>query len=223
MIAFDQSGQLAGWLHLNHIEAVDWEDMDSYHDDGPRLLAADVGDNLSRRKNVTLYLFDEPDPNNGTPLDRFQTLTVEYEGGPRNCESVTVDVANRRILLLSKSPIMAALYSVPLPPHEDSPGGKLKHEYIAKRVAGPLAIPMATGMDLCPKTGDLWISSYLHGFRFTIAQDEKIEEALSGDFKLIEMPKLRQIEAIAVTRQGQIWVGSEGTPARLQRIRLPKP
>ncbi|MEM6474097.1 MAG: hypothetical protein AAF802_31395 [Planctomycetota bacterium] len=219
LIAFNEEGQLTGWLHLNDVKAVDWEDMDSYDDGGARILVADVGDNIAARQSVKIYLFNEPEPEKGTGVASFQTLTVRYEGGPRNCEAVTVDISNRRILLLSKSPLTATLHSVPLPPREDTPEGELQYEYTAKLLAKALPIPMATGMDLCPKTGDIWISSYLHALRFSLPEDGEIEAAVKQMGQLLELPKLRQVEAIAVTDQGRVWVSTEGLPAKVQRIR----
>lgn len=221
-IAFDRDGICCGWSFLSGVAAVDWEDMDAYDDDGPRLLVADVGDNNSVRENVTIYLFDEPDPNEKSKegVKRFQTLTVQYSGGPANCESVAVDPQNRRILMLTKTPFLATMHSIPLPPRETANRGKLKFEYKSKVIC-TVTLPLATGMDFCPKTGDLWISNYLHAFRFPVNQSGSVKAALEAMPAMVEMPRLKQIEAIAVTEKGEVWVSSEGIPAKLQRLQIP--
>ena len=216
MFAFDEKGEACGRLTLEGVDAVDWEDVAAYIDEVPRLLIADVGDNDARRKSVSLYLVDEPKPTKKTETKSYHHLNVRYEDGSRNCESVAVDVANRRILLLSKSKLAASLHSIPLPARSETDNDKPTHqEVIAKRI-GSMALPMATGMDLDPDSGDLWITSYFQAFCFRGGRP--IEDRLQSLPLAVKLPKLKQIEAIAIDDKGRVWVTSEGKPAKMRRV-----
>lgn len=220
VLAFNQLGKYCGRAVLRRVRPADFEDMAAYTDpDGtPRLLVADVGDNDSKRNAVTLYLFDEPDPSDRAGVDWFQKVIVRYAGGSQNCESVTVDVKNNRILLLGKSPLFATLHQIPLPKRVVSKDPKKLVTEVKTKAIARLALPMATGMDLDPNSGDLWISSYFQAYHFPSDSDTSLESRLKNPPRLIPMPKLRQIEAIAVDDSGRVWVTSEGSPARMQRV-----
>ncbi|QDV46155.1 hypothetical protein Enr13x_60590 [Stieleria neptunia] len=220
LYAFTNNGKYCGRMVLRGVNASDWEDMASFDDDGARLLVADVGDNDAQRKSVSLYLFDEPDPRRRSFVDSYQHLVIRYPRGPQNCESVAVDVRRRRILMLGKSPLLATMYEVPLPKRpkgDPSAAGVTVIELDAKPIQS-LAIPLATGMDLCPTTGDLWISNYLQAYRFPASKRIPLETRLRQMPEIVDLPKLKQVEAIAVDDQGRVWVTSEGIPAKMQRI-----
>lgn len=221
LFAFDQTGESTGRAYLQGVKATDFEDMASYTDDGPRLLVADVGDNDTVRSAVSLYLFDEPSPQKITRVEGYQHLVVRYRGGAANCESVAVDVKHRRILLLTKSALIATMHALPLPvnrqPEGDDAAQVQRIEIEAQPIA-QVAIPLATGMDLCPLTGDLWVSGYLHAYHFANPKQQSLPELLKGLPAMIELPKLKQVEAIAVDPNGMVWVTSEGRPAMMQRV-----
>ena len=221
LFAFNDSGGLTGRVVLRGVKATDFEDMASYRDDGPRLLVADVGDNDANRSEVSLYLFDEPAPHKSTRVPSFQHLVVHYPGGPQNCESVAVDVKQRRILLLGKSALVATMHAVPLPPKPkpgDADGPQVQRIDVKAEPIARVAIPLATGMDICPVTGDLWVSGYLHAYRYANPKDQPLTTLLKSLPEMVELPKLKQVEAIAVDSSGAIWVTSEGRPAMMQRV-----
>ncbi|MCO8120216.1 hypothetical protein NHH03_00580 [Stieleria sp. TO1_6] len=222
LYAFDDHGKDCGRITLSGVKANDWEDMASFNDGVPRLLVADVGDNDRERKSVSLYLFDEPDPHKKHKVKQFQQIVVRYPDGPQNCESVAVDLKHRRILLFGKSPLLATMHQVPLPdrptPSERADSPDVIQIQATAQPLGRVAIPLATGMDLCPVTGDLWIAGYLHAYRYRLQQGVSLPARLSQLPEMIELPKLKQIEAIAVDPAGRVWVTSEGKPARLQRV-----
>ncbi|MDJ0916890.1 MAG: hypothetical protein QNJ05_03935 [Woeseiaceae bacterium] len=120
--AFDRAGQKRGRLTLEDARNRDWEDMSSFTLDGkPYLLIADVGDNMRRRKSVILYIVEEPDLGDDDKVrsDTAWEIELRFPDGPRDVESVTVDIENERVLLLSKRDLPPVLYSVPLRPEED--------------------------------------------------------------------------------------------------------
>ena len=122
LYAIDLNGRSVGGARLKHSDNVDWEDIASFTlDDVPYLLVADVGDNEHKHETVTLYVVEEPDLSEDEKPDITPAWRIEfyYPGGPRDVESVAIDIENERILLLSKRTIPAELYSLPLRPESD--------------------------------------------------------------------------------------------------------
>ena len=218
LFAFDESGKRTGKCSLKGVKAKDWEDMAVFSIDGHhRVVVADCGDNLSKRESISLYLFDEPNPNKSKEIDEFQEIKVTYSDGPRNCEAVAVDANNRRIVMLEKSMLpLAGVYTIALPESADR---EKKIKATARRLT-TLALPMATAMDIDPVNGDVWVTNYFQAFRFRRHSNEQTLQSLfasTPDGQ--DLPKWRQIEAVAVDRNHQIWVTSEGTSPPLGRLK----
>ncbi|MFU7559315.1 hypothetical protein [Stieleria sp. JC731] len=222
LFAFDEKGKACGRATLKHAGAQDWEDMAAFDDDGPKLLIADVGDNDNRRDSVSLYLLDEPDPQSDSKVTPYLRIKVSYANGSQNCESITVDVSNRKIYLLGKSAFVATFHEIPLPEpklNTEADGDGLPTIRLETKAIRNIPIPMATGMALNPTTGDLWICSYLNGYQVKKSSGADLFTRLGQMPTIVELPKLKQIEAIAVDDSGRIWVSTEGQPAMIQRIR----
>jgi hypothetical protein len=151
--AIDRTGASRGHINLASARNVDWEDLASFRLDGvPYLLIADTGDNRRRRTSATLYVVQEPD----LTLDATHSETpawqidFTYSDGPRDVESVAIDIDNRRVLLLSKRVIPAVLYEIALVPE---PGDKM----VAMRLGPVIGLPQPSKKDIkkAPKT-DNW-------------------------------------------------------------------
>ncbi|MGB7325141.1 MAG: hypothetical protein WBD31_09735 [Rubripirellula sp.] len=223
LFAFDSAGKrLARHPFAAIKQATDWEDIASFVDgDRPRMLIADCGDNNGNRASIPIYLFDEPDPSLPTKEVNLQTLRVTYPDGPRDCEAVAVDVRRRLIVFVTKSVLpVSGVYTIPLPPRDEQAKSQTL-DVTATRIC-TLAIPMVTAADFDPETGELWVINYFQAFRFSHI-DAALTEQLTALPIAMDLPKLRQIEAIAVDRNGAAWVTSEGNPALMQMIETPKP
>lgn len=222
--ASNSAGKSTGRLELVDVQASDWEDIASFVDGGvPRLLIADCGDNDRRRRSITLYLVDEPDPEATTRLNKSDTevFSIVYSDGPRDCEAVAVDPHRRQILLITKSFFPSVgVYTIPLPPRTER-SLSARHSAIAQRVA-TLPIPMVTAMDIDQRNGDIWVAGYFQAFGFR-CQDRSggIPNQLAKLPEPIELPRWRQIEGFAVDRGGRLWLTSEGSPAPMGRIPVP--
>ena len=124
--ALNPKGKVLGTLNMEGISNNDWEDLASFKYEGkPYILIADIGDNAARRKACFLHFLEEPDIEK-TP-DRFSlsvkpswSMTYTYEDGPRDCESVAVDILNEKIFLLSKRDNPPILYELPLTKQENA-------------------------------------------------------------------------------------------------------
>ena len=212
LFAFDTKGTLTGSAIIDGAEAIDWEDMAAFVDEGkPRLLIADVGNNAAKRKSVTLYVIDEPDPRKHGRVKPLQVFTLTYPDGPRDCEAVAVDMAGRKVILVSKSFLpLASVYAMALPRPPQVTDVELQR-------VGTLAIPLVSAMDVDAKSGDLILVNYLQCFRF--AEALKHDDAWIKQVpEVTDLPRLRQVEAVAVDQRGEIWVTSEGNPTKLTRV-----
>ena len=128
----------------------DWEDIASFTLDGVAyLLIADIGDNDGKRKDVRLYVVEEPKPGK-SKVDYAWRLDFEYPEGARDAEAIAVDVENRQVLVLTKRDIPALLYSVPLVPES-------KKRQTATRLGavGSLPQPTRSEIEFAAKT-DSW-------------------------------------------------------------------
>jgi hypothetical protein len=202
--------------------------MASFVQDGvPRLVVADVGDNRAVRESVTLYFFDEPDPQTRTRITDYQRVELRYPDGPRDCEAIAVDVDTLTVTLVSKSFLpLAGVYTTPLPPRvvASSPAGSRvplpltgrPPEVVTLERRGLLPLPLVTGMDRDESTGDYLLVTYFQLFRFPPSRDEQPwwqQTPVATD-----LPRFRQIEAVAVDHDGRVWVTSEGQPAPWGRV-----
>ena len=104
-------GGKRGKIEIRKAANRDWEDIETFRHDG-------IGDNDSRRKDVRIYVVEEPDPD-ADKIDVAWEFDFTYPDGPRDAEAIAVDAAAERILVLSKRDIPARLYSLPLRPDSD--------------------------------------------------------------------------------------------------------
>jgi hypothetical protein len=187
----ETNGRYRGKTTLSGARNVDWEDLASFQLGGkPFLLAADTGDNESKRDSCTLYILNEPEmPAGDKTLDhqsRVQwQIRFRYEDGPRDCESVAVDAAAGKILLLSKRTEVPFVYELPLKPEDDTK--VLTARKIGKTsVQAPTGnrIPFAnqpTGFDLTPDASLAAVVTYYGVFVFPKKPDETWASAFARD------------------------------------------
>jgi hypothetical protein len=118
--AISSTGKKVARVKLADARNRDWEDLASFRLRGDAyLLVADIGDNLRRRDELTLYLLPEPDTNTSRTSE-VRRIRFHYPDGPRDAEAIAVDVAKERALILSKRDIPAVLYSVSLADSADA-------------------------------------------------------------------------------------------------------
>jgi len=145
--ALDLRGARLGDVELRKSDNKDWEDLASFTLEGdPYLMIADIGDNNARYKKRTLYFAKEPrTEENKTKVD--WEVDFRYPNGPRDAEAAAVDIANERVLVLSKRDIPPSLYEVPLRANETVTAkwlGTIKS----------LPPPLRRDVEMAPKTKD---------------------------------------------------------------------
>ncbi|MBA4284272.1 MAG: hypothetical protein C0434_01915 [Xanthomonadaceae bacterium] len=227
-------GSDLGRLRVSGARAYDWEDISAFEWRGkPALLIADVGDNKAARHSVTLYAVSDPG-RGGRQARLLWQLDFRYDGGPRDCEAVTVDQADHSVLLLTKREHPKRLYRLPLPKGKP-PVGVATAELLGEVTTVPqpsaldhLGNPMQahffgqpTAMDLSPDGRSLLVLTYKNALRWRRRDGQPWIEALAAAPEIIALPFLRQAEALAVAADGQsMFVSSEGASAPLLRVPL---
>ena len=219
LYAYDKTGRRTAKVKLEDVSANDWEDCCTFSSDGKaRLLIADCGDNARQRSKIHLFLLDEPDPLESDTVKKVSRITVRYPDGAHDCEAVAVDSERNQIVLLTKSFLpQSGVYVVPLP---DSAKKEFDINVTATRIA-TLVLPLVTAADFDASTGDLWVTNYLQAFRFRATQRR---QSFAQQFKQLpdafDLPKWRQVEAVAVDQDQNVWITSEGSPTPLGQVVL---
>lgn len=200
----------------------DWEDIAAFKLEGkPYLLVADTGDNESHHDSCMLHLFAEPVPppagqSLAGTLAPVWTLHFRYEDGPRDCESVGVDVKGRKILLLSKRTKPPCVYELPL---ALAPAKKMQIAHKIGTTAvepppGTLPVPYGnqpTGLCIAADGSVAAVVTYLGTFLFPHAADESWAATFARKPLALEPHRLQQAESVALTPDGKtLYVVSEG-------------
>lgn len=226
----ETGGADRGKVTLALAKNTDWEDLASFSLDGTAfLLVADTGDNSAKRDFCTLHVLREPElPAAGKKLDGFtraeRTIRFRFEGGPRDCESVAVDVPNKKILLLSKRTDPPEIHELPLLP-PDTGGVLTTRKTGITRVSAPVdsVIPFRdqpTGFDLSADHSLAAVVTYYGVFVFPRKPGASWAEALAGKPAILSPHLLAQAESVAFSKDSQsIIVVSEGRNPKIVSYR----
>lgn len=202
----NREGKYLGTCKFDKAGAVDWEDMCSYELNGKsKLLVADVGDNLTRRRSYRLYIIDEPESPT-KDAKKVQVVRLRYSTGPINCEAVGVDAVSGKLLLVEKKRwITCRVFMADLPKDGDK-------ELIAKPI-GKIGVPIVTAMDISPDGKRAIVLTLGQAFEFSRAENETWQDAIAKKPRTIDMPARKQGETICYGANGRdLYLTSELTP-----------
>lgn len=234
LFAVTTNGADAGVVRVEGPDNEDWEDLASFRLDGaPHLLVADCGDNPGFRGECLLHVVPEPGLPGPAAVRPAWTLRYRYEDGPRDCESVAVDAARGRVLLLSKDDRTPVLYELPLRPADAAA------VQTARRIGELRTIPppvpgmargilarigsLTTAMDLAPDGRRLAVLTYEHAYLLECDAGGDWASALARPPRRIELPDpldktLRKREALCWSADGRaLFVTGEQVPAPILR------
>jgi hypothetical protein len=123
LFLISESGELKLTVTLKGAKNVDWEDITSFQKDGKNYICVgDIGDNRAIRKELTLYMFEEPIWNGQSQtleVDQFESMSFTYAEGARDAETLMVDPNNQDIVILSKRDPQALVYQFKFQPGKD--------------------------------------------------------------------------------------------------------
>lgn len=226
LFSFDLEGKHRGTWLLAGVQAVDWEDMASFrHNDTAYLLVGDIGDNDWRRHELRLHLFTEPDPDRSGAIDDFQTIRLRLPMGARDCEGLAVDAASGQVFLASKRFVpVCEIMVFSLAPWLSDSASSTAPAWVQPRHVATVPVPLVTAMDIDPSSRQIVLCSYFQAFVYRKPTPESTwVAALKQSPTVIQLPRLRQIEAIAFDSTKRLWITSEGVPAPLVRLAQPEP
>ena len=220
-------GESRGKLRILDAENRDWEDLNSFKLDGKSyLLVADVGDNAAKRETCTLYILQEPSlPAAGKLLDSTLRsswqIQFRYEDGPRDCESVAVDVSDGKIILLSKRTLPPAVYELPLrKPKKDTILTAKKVGQTAVKAPAVRAIPFCnqpTSLDISSDSSFATVVTYYSVFLFSKSSKQSWAQAFAQNPIILQPHGLAQAESVAISEDGKtIYTISEGKNSPLK-------
>lgn len=230
--AIDATGGKLGKVKIAKANNRDWEDLASFRlRDKAYLLVADIGDNDRQRKDVTLYVVEEPDVDDDKVKIAWR-IDFTYPEGRKDAEAIAVDTVNERILVLTKHDIPAILYELPLiPDSEDT--------ITATWLGGINSLPQPsqtdvnnarvlkdwhwqpTGMDIAADGNSALILTYRGVYYYSRSNDESWFDALRRRPLGLTLRRYRNAESIAFSSAGDTaFVTIEKKHAPLLRIDL---
>lgn len=229
--ALNASGAHLGEFELKKGKNRDWEDLASFSQDGTGyLMIADIGNNESKHEHGTLYFVAEPEPEKKGEATTEWKVEYQYPEGPRDAESAAVDVANSRVLILTKRDLPPRLYSVPFKVDAEE---SLQAEYLGPVTS--LVKPSRQEVALAPKKKSWWwqpvgmdisqdgeaavILTYRAIFYFERGLDESWYDALNGTPYSVSLGNFENAEAIAFGDNNRtVIVTGENKHSRILRV-----
>lgn len=180
-----------------------------------------------------VYLIQERIERGAPVLELLRRYKLIFDGGPRDIEALAVDARERMVYLLSKREAHPQLYRFPLDSLTDRPillstlgpvtslPSKARHK--AQRPGG-ITQHSPTALAFSPDSSGAVISTQRDSYYFRRAPQQSWLEALNNEAQALNLPKLRQAEAITFSADGtRIIVGSEGRPTKLISVPRPPP
>jgi len=243
LYAIAPSGDFLGSVRIEGAVNRDWEDIASYEVDGRAyLIAADIGDNNAVYPECTLYVIAEPNPAE-LSLTRELVATPErviryvYPSGPRDCESLAVDIHEGAIYLISKRTQPPILYRLPLFP-DDTAKRPLTAEEIGP-VNGILPpsglisqMPVPWGkwraqpcsLDISPDGKIAALLTYGEIYLYERQDGESWATTFARGGQALAAHNLPQAEGLCFSSDGKtLYVTTEGSPAPLIRYTTIQP
>ena len=235
--AFNQQGLHQGRLNLIGVGNRDWEDMASFHWQGQAwLLLADVGDNQSQHPELRLQLVGEPQiKKTGASVRRAPKASYRfvYPDGPRDSESIAVDISETSVYILSKRDVPARLYRLPLSLEDNGQTQTAEFLGTVPQIPQPSIIERVhasphgrwsaqpTAFDFAPDRSSAAVLTYKSVFIFPRTGDQTWAEALAAQPIEYPLPRLKQAESLVYVSPNEVLVSSEKHPAPLWLLTFP--
>lgn len=214
---FDLTGVVLAAYSLQGVTATDWEDMDSATFGGNSYVyLGDIGDNNSNRNSIKIYKVQEP-TTGGATLSNFETYTVTYPDGPKNCETLMVHPKTGDIWLVTKTDGPSIIYKLPKP----SASGTFVLKRMGSFTFGSIVPTSArtTGGSIAPDGRHVVIRTYFGAFEF-LADPKNFDRWMERAKPMRVTTRAEgQGEAICYSTDGRaLLTSSEGNPCPITKI-----
>ncbi|HEX5693084.1 MAG TPA: hypothetical protein VFY00_00500 [Arenimonas sp.] len=229
----DGDGRYRGSVDTPGVPNQDWEDLASFHFEGADyLLIADVGDNGGLRRELQLYVLEQPRTLDAPALLAW-TIRFSWPDGARDSEAAAVDPMAGEVLLVSKKRVPAELFRVPLRPGREPvvaerlgtlPGIEQPDaQTLAENPVYGRYRSQVTAADLSPNGRVLAVLNYRSVHFLVRPRGGDWRKVLEQGRKMphLTLPWLPQAEALAFAPDSsEIVIGSEQLPSPFLRYRL---
>lgn len=221
----DEAGATQAVVHLEGIDAFDWEDLSGAGPSAGELFVGDIGDNEGIRNEVTVLRFAVPDPapvgEVTIPADEIQTITLRYPDGPRDAETLLVDPVTRDIVIVDKN--FGGASEVYQAIEADWADGGAELERIGIVEVGDTPLDATTAGDVGADGQVVALRTYAAVLVFPRDEDQSLAEALVDNEPCDAPTRLEvQGEAVTFTDEGYLTV-SEGDRPRLNHFAVTFP
>lgn len=227
-------------FHRLPTNAVDVEDMAiAAGTTGDELYLGDIGDNREVRSSVAVFRFPEPDPAVPGPIPTLERFEFVYPDRPHNAESLFVDDANGRVVIVTKeqepgpdgrpTPFGATrdslVFEAPLDAPDGEPvvltaAGVVETRLLEERVDNAPPHPatvlgfggVATGGDVSADGTLVALRTYEAVWLWPRRPGQSIAEAFRNEPCQVQTLPEAQGEAVAFDGDGLITIGEGVTP-----------
>lgn len=160
----------------------------------------DTGDNEHARRTITVSRVPF---GRGEREVRATSYRLSYPNGPQDAEVLLADPTTGRLYVVTKG-MFGRVYAVP---------ETLDPDEVNELVPGDEVLGIATDGAFFPDGKHVIIRNYSQAAVYTWPELDRVA--------LLDLPAQQQGEGVAVTRQGEILLSSEGQEAEVLRVELP--
>ncbi len=224
VFAINKEGKILGEHRIEGAKNSDWEDIAC---DGGKLYISDLGNNSNKRKDLAIYVVDEPAPEGDSPITGFTRWPVAFpEQGEKpeyDCEALFI--ANGTVYVLTKERTVWLKQKVPgrasrlyrLDTHSTERVNQLTLVERRTALGG-----WVTAADLSPDGRTLAVLCQRPiPALWLFERPSDSDHFLSGRAKRLLLNRAGQIEAITWLDQDTLLVGNEaGHLCRISRSEL---
>jgi hypothetical protein len=179
---------------------VDWEDI-AVTESG--IWVGDIGGGESERETVSVLFFPEPEELvDGSP--DFTKYQLTYEDGAHNAEALLVRPQTDQMYVVTKDGADGGIYEAP---------SDLKSGNNVLRRLGQ-APPNITAGAWAPSGTVFALRNYVRAY---------VYDELGADPIIVDLPRSRQGESLEFLPDGDLLVGTEGSPSPVDRVQVPSP
>jgi hypothetical protein len=203
LFALAEDGAVKAAIDLVGAPDDDWEDL-SILPDGNVWIGNIGGSDPPGRDEVSLVWFREPE----TLTDGEQpwlSFRLTFEDGPHDSEALLIDPRDRRKYVVTKDSPVGGIYAAPPKLFKNKPSP-------LERIGD--APPNVTGGSFAPDGERFVLRNYRQAFIYTSFDDT--------DPVTVQLPQSAQGESIVLLEDGDLLVGSEGSPSDVVRVEVPE-
>jgi hypothetical protein len=215
LFALNASGDVQGRVQVPNAAVDDWEDISAAPcPGGSCLYIADVGDNNTARRTITIYRVPEPPPGDGRSA-AAEALVARYPDGAHDAEAVFV-THDSNIFLITKDE-GATLYRFP-PGASERPSSPATLEKVAD-------LPMKRVTDADLSVDGNWVAVRSNQAVAFYRTADLVRGMADGPTMPLTSLKEPQGEGVALASDGTLYLVSEGSGSgrfSVMRCNLPK-